>query len=79
MSPVQSVLASLKEGATSRAEVARRCSLQPATVDAVIEFLERSGRLTREEMRSCAGNCSSCAISSRCGRGRGPVLLKLEC
>lgn len=73
--PVQSVISALKSGVTSRADLAHECGLQPVTVDAVLEFLEHSGRLSREEMKSCVGRCSSCAVAGTCGSG--PVLLTL--
>lgn len=74
--PVQSVIDALKSGVTSRAVIARECGLQQSTVDAVVEYLEHSGRLSREEMRSCVGSCSSCAVAGSCGSG--PVLLTLQ-
>lgn len=86
--PVGDVRNAIAAGATSRTDIARRTGLAPSTVDAAIDFLERTGRLRREHLESCpGGTCTSCPLANVspsgdacCGldHGRGPVALVLS-
>ncbi|MHA5282180.1 FeoC-like transcriptional regulator [Corynebacterium sp. CQ3829_602738] len=84
MRPMQAVMAAIQQGARSRAEIRRTTGLTDSTVDAVIHHLERTGRLTLEELgSSCAGgDCGSCIAAASSGmtcadRPKGPVALVL--
>lgn len=84
MRPMEAVTAAIREGARSRAEIRERTGLNASTLDAVIHHLERTGRLTLEELGSaCAGgSCNSCIAAKANGatcatRGNGPVALVL--
>ncbi|MCF4007706.1 FeoC-like transcriptional regulator [Corynebacterium uropygiale] len=74
----------LAEGATSRADIARRAHISPFTVDAILAHLERTGQLRREVLASScsSGACAQCAVGSSCpgpssSAARGPVMLVL--
>ncbi|WP_175935661.1 hypothetical protein [Corynebacterium sp. Marseille-P4321] len=84
--PMEAVVAAIESGARSRAEIRRTTGLTESTVDAVIGHLERTGRLTLEELgSSCAGgNCNSCIAAAANGmtcadkpKQSGPVALVL--
>jgi len=86
--PMEAVIAAIRGGARSRAEIRTMTGLGPSTVDAVVHHLQRVGRLTLEEIgSSCAGGaCSSCvaaapnggcASANRTDRPSGPVALVL--
>lgn len=84
MRPMQAVVAAIKDGARSRADIRRVTGLTDSTVDAVVHHLERTGHLTLEELgSSCAGgNCNSCIAAAASGmtcadRPKGPVALVL--
>lgn len=84
MRPMQAVVAAIRDGARSRADIRRVTGLTDSTVDAVVHHLERTGHLTLEELgSSCAGgNCSSCIAAAASGmtcadRPKGPVALVL--
>lgn len=84
MRPMEAVVAAIKGGARSRAEIRGATGLTDSTVDAVIHHLERTGRLTLEELGSaCAGgSCNSCVAAAASGmtcsqRPKGPVALVL--
>lgn len=88
-SPLAAVRQAIADGEVSRTDIAARTGLTRATVDAVIEHLERTGALRRERMASScpSSGCGGCAhatadgsacSSSRNGAGtRGPVALVL--
>lgn len=82
--PLSAVADAIADGAAGRGDIARRTGLNPGTVDAAIDHLERTGRLRREHMASScsAGGCGSCPVNhggAECaGPGRGPVALVLS-
>lgn len=83
--PMESVVAAIRGGARSRAEIREITGLRPSTVDAVVHHLQRVGTLTLEEIgSSCSGGaCSSCVAAAPNGgcvsanRTNGPVALVL--
>lgn len=86
MRPMQAVVAAIRDGARSRADIRRATGLTDSTVDAVVHHLERTGHLTLEELgSSCAGgNCGSCIAAAANGmtcadrpKPKGPVALVL--
>ncbi|WP_291313257.1 FeoC-like transcriptional regulator [Corynebacterium sp. UBA2622] len=79
MGPMSAVMAAIREGATGRADIARRTGLERTTVDAVIERLEAMGQLRREGLNSScdAGGCGSCSSNGSCSIQQGPVALVL--
>lgn len=89
--PLADVRDAIAAGALSRSDIAQRTGLSQSTVDAAIEFLERTGRLRRERLASscAAGSCAACALAhpdadgqARCelhgSTERGPVALVLS-
>ena len=87
MRPMEAVTTAIRDGARSRAEIRDTTGLSGSTVDAIIHHLERTGRLTLEELGSaCAGgSCDSCIAAKASGatcacrgtRPAGPVALVL--
>ena len=77
MRPMQAVVAAIRDGARSRADIRRATGLTDSTVDAVVHHLERTGHLTLEELgSSCAGgNCGSCIAAAANGSPGAPALL----
>ncbi len=87
--PLRQVIAAVAAGAASRREVARQTGLSSATVDAAVDHLVHTGRLTTASLGvSCAsGGCRTCPSGRAddgpgCGalaahQGRGPVVLTL--
>jgi len=87
--PLRLVIAAIAAGAGSRREVARHTGLSSTTVDAAVDLLVNTGRLTATALGgSCAsGGCGSCPSGRAdgdpgCGvasahEGRGPVVLIL--
>ncbi len=90
--PQAAVRAAIAEGVASRIAIARRTGLAPATVDAIIDHLERTGALRREQLASScpASGCGGCAMAQGAGgscpsgsagekgaRRRGPIALVL--
>lgn len=84
--PMEAVTEAIRAGARSRAEIRRETGLSASTVDAIIHHLERTGRLTLEELGSgCAGgSCDSCIAAkangvtcASAGHSNGPVALVL--
>lgn len=85
--PLRLVLDAIGAGVGSRREVARHTGLTPDTVDAAVDHLIATGRLTSAAMAGgCAsGGCGACPSGRAdagpgCGVsdarfGRGPVLL----
>lgn len=69
--PQAAVRAAIAEGVASRTAIARRTGLAPATVDAVIDHLERTGALRREQLASScpSGGCGGCAMAQAAGGG----------
>lgn len=84
-SPSELVTEAIASGVASRAGLAERTGLNPGTIDLILDRLERTGALQREQLSGCAeGGCGSCAHNDACsgpsavgGPGRGPVLLTL--
>jgi hypothetical protein len=89
--PVTAVRDAIAAGATSRPDIARRTGLTVSTVDATIDFLERSGRLRRERLASSCpgGSCACCSLAHPDAHGepccdlhkgpeRGPIALVLS-
>lgn len=84
---MEAVTQAMRDGARSRAEIRQAMGLSSSTVDAIIHHLERTGRLSLEELGSaCAGGqCSSCVAAQANGgatcpgrnRTNGPVALVL--
>lgn len=87
--PLSVVSAALAAGASSRADISRRTSLDPSVVDAALDHLIRMGRITTEQLGTgCpdegCGGCASGKADGTAGCGaagpanaRGPVMLKL--
>lgn len=85
--PLRLVLDAIGAGVGSRGDVARHTGLTPDTVDAAVDHLMATGRLTSTVLGgACAsGGCSACPSGRAdagpgCGVGdarfgRGPVLL----
>ena len=59
------VLAAVEGGATTRAEVARRCGLAPEVAEVALEQLVRLGRVRPLPLLSAcpSGGCGSCATA----------------
>lgn len=89
--PVSAVRDAIAAGATSRSDITHRTGLTVSTVDAAIDFLERSGRLRRERLTSScpSGGCNCCSLAHPDAHGdaccdlhsgpeRGPVALVLS-
>ncbi len=89
-SPLRAVLDAFTTGARSRHDVVTSTGLSRDVVDAAVEHLVRSGRLTATELSvGCPdGGCGSCASghgdAPGCGAAgasasrRGPVLVSLS-
>ena len=76
--PMSAVLDALREGCVSREEIARRTSLSPMTIDAVMAHLETTGDVQRRALNdSCAGGCGGCSSRGACSIQQGPVALVL--
>ena len=65
-SPQQSVLDAFDDGATTLDDVARRVGLSRDVVDAVVEYLLRTGRLAAERLTAgCPdGGCGACPVTA---------------
>lgn len=87
--PLRLVIEAITAGAGSRREVTRHTGLSAATVDAAVDHLVHTGRLTVTTLGgSCgSGGCGTCPSGRAdgdpgCGvtlahEGRGPVVLTL--
>lgn len=67
MQPLSAVEQSVRAGATTTAEIARRTGLSASTVDAALQQLQRLGML-RSSKDTIA--CDECALS--CGHNHAP-------
>jgi hypothetical protein len=66
-SPLRSVLAAIDDGAGTVAAVRARTGLDPAVVDAAVDHLVRTRRLTVLRTGTlCGGRCGDCPVVSTC-------------
>lgn len=76
MNPLGAVRDALAEGVLGRVLIAKQTGLHPATVDAILEHLTRTGELDTEVLASCpGGSCGSCTTGCP---SHGPLILTLR-
>lgn len=82
--PSKAVGWAIAQGISSRGKIAEVTGLQRATVDLIIDRMERTGELRRESIGGMCpgGGCSSCGMSTSgtcagSSTGGGPVALVL--
>lgn len=82
--PAEAVHDAIAQGISSRRKIAEATGLQTATVDLILDRMERTGALRRESLGGMCpgGGCSSCGMSTAgsCAGGssnKGPVALVL--